>query len=137
MIIPVVKQFLGDSLFCTASNRLDLHHLNTVFTSFLALGNIFNMLITVNASCNFLLYCVLSAKYRSTFKSLFCERRLKRQDTLALSLTRSTNSKRFNPNSAAFKRNASYTQTPRNLEVTIYFFNKGKYVNTYNLCMKA
>lgn len=104
-----------------------------------ALNNIFNLLLAVNASCNFLLYCVLSAKYRSTFKKLFCERRLNRQDTLSMTLTtRLSNSQRFNPNSKAFRRNASaYSPTPRNLEVTIYFFNKDKYVNTYNLRLKV
>lgn len=107
---------------------------------FAGLGNIFNLLLSINAACNFLLYCVLSAKYRKTFKALFCERsrlsRLRRQETLALSLTRSTNSQRFNPNSSTFKKNANYCQTPRNLEVTIYVFNKEKYVNTYNLRMR-
>lgn len=36
------------------------------------LGNIFNFLLTVNASCNFVLYCVLSAKFRRTFQLVFC-----------------------------------------------------------------
>lgn len=39
--------------------------------SCLALGNIFNFLITLNAACNFILYCVLSDKYRQTVKDLF------------------------------------------------------------------
>ena len=37
-----------------------------------ALGNIFNFLVSVNASCNFLLYCALSKKYRRTFVCTFC-----------------------------------------------------------------
>ncbi len=31
------------------------------------LGNIFNLLVCINAACNFLLYTVLSDKYRQTF----------------------------------------------------------------------
>lgn len=50
-----------------------------------------------------------------------------------LSSTKSTNSQKFIPHKHGIvRRNASEYQTPRNLEVTIYFFNKGKYVNTYN-----
>lgn len=88
----------------------------------------------LNASCNFLLYCVLSKKFRSTFKKLFCERKRKRQDTIALTSSKSRNSQCFNPYKHGIRRNASEYHTPRNLEVTIYFFNKGKYVNTYNFC---
>lgn len=35
------------------------------------LGNIFNFLVTINASCNFMLYCALSDKYRRTFLLTF------------------------------------------------------------------
>lgn len=38
---------------------------------FLALGNIFNFLVTVNAASNFLLYCAFSAKYRRTLATIF------------------------------------------------------------------
>jgi len=33
-----------------------------------------NFLVTMNAACNFLLYCALSDKYRQTVKSLFIGR---------------------------------------------------------------
>ncbi|XP_054710973.1 FMRFamide receptor-like [Uloborus diversus] len=36
------------------------------------LGNIFNFLMAVNAAGNFVLYCLLSQKYRRTFLLLFC-----------------------------------------------------------------
>lgn len=39
------------------------------------LGNIFNLLVAVNASCNFILYCALSDKYRRTFALTFLPRR--------------------------------------------------------------
>lgn len=39
------------------------------------LGNIFNLLVAVNAACNFLLYCALSDKYRRTFAMTFLPRR--------------------------------------------------------------
>ncbi|XP_060520582.1 FMRFamide receptor isoform X2 [Cylas formicarius] len=97
------------------------------------LGNVSNFLITVNASCNFLLYSIMSKRFRATFKKLFWERDRARQDTMALSSTKSRNSQKFNPLRHGIRRNASEYRTPRNLEVTIYFFNKGKYVTTYRL----
>ncbi|CAH1953734.1 unnamed protein product [Acanthoscelides obtectus] len=85
------------------------------------LGNIFNLMLMLNAPCNFLIYCVLSKKFRQTFKKIFCERRKKKQldgDTLLLASTRKY-------------------RTPRNIEVTIYLFNRGKYVNTYQFCTRT
>lgn len=38
----------------------------------LAFGNIFNFLMAVNAAGNFILYSLLSKKYRRTFMRLFC-----------------------------------------------------------------
>ncbi|KAI1289428.1 FMRFamide receptor [Halotydeus destructor] len=36
------------------------------------LNNIFNLLMAVNAASNFLLYCLLSKRYRKTFVKVFC-----------------------------------------------------------------
>ncbi|XP_063920469.1 FMRFamide receptor isoform X3 [Zophobas morio] len=80
--------------------------------SFSALGNIFNFLVTVNAATNFIMYCILSKKYRTTFKALFCGRRKNRQDTLILSSTRT----RYSSVNNGIRRNASEYHTPRNLE---------------------
>ena len=45
---------------------------NTVESNIiLGLGNIFNFLVTINAACNFVLYCALSDKYRRTFLITF------------------------------------------------------------------
>ncbi|XP_063920468.1 FMRFamide receptor isoform X2 [Zophobas morio] len=77
-----------------------------------ALGNIFNFLVTVNAATNFIMYCILSKKYRTTFKALFCGRRKNRQDTLILSSTRT----RYSSVNNGIRRNASEYHTPRNLE---------------------
>ncbi|XP_018323381.1 uncharacterized protein LOC108735748 [Agrilus planipennis] len=83
------------------------------------LGNIFNFLITLNASCNFILYCVLSDKFRRTFKIVFCSRGLSRQDTL-ITLTGGsrTASQRFHSQRNLIKRGTSeyVPRTPRNLE---------------------
>ncbi|XP_013771836.1 sex peptide receptor-like [Limulus polyphemus] len=38
----------------------------------LGLGNIFNFLVCINAAGNFILYCLLSQKYRRTFLLAFC-----------------------------------------------------------------
>lgn len=38
----------------------------------LILGNIFNFLMSINAAGNFILYCLLSQKYRRTFLQIFC-----------------------------------------------------------------
>lgn len=48
----------------------------------MALGNLLNFLVAINAACNFLLYCVLSDKYRQTVKDLVCHKLLHRQGTL-------------------------------------------------------
>ncbi|XP_018567617.1 FMRFamide receptor-like isoform X4 [Anoplophora glabripennis] len=81
------------------------------------LGNFFNFLGIVNASCNFLLYCVFSKKFRSTFMKLFFERKKKKQDIIMLSSTKSRSSQKFNPyKHGIMRRNASEYQTPRNLE---------------------
>lgn len=49
------------------------------------LNNIINLLITVNAASNFILYCLLSDKYRKTVKQLFCGVRAIRRNTLSSS----------------------------------------------------
>lgn len=105
---------------------------------FSVLGNIFNLLVMVNAPCNFFLYCLLSKKFRSTFKQLFFNRRKAKQlETETILLSKMKSSKPFSPyKHGLMKRNQSEYHTPRNLEVNIYFFNKDKYVNTYNVCVK-
>ncbi|ENN70939.1 hypothetical protein YQE_12341, partial [Dendroctonus ponderosae] len=79
-------------------------------------SNVFNALLTVNAACNFLLYSIMSKKFRSTFKQLFFERSKKRQDTMQLSSLKSHNSQKFNPYHHGISRNASEYRTPRDLE---------------------
>ena len=37
-----------------------------------ALSNIFNLLMSINSAGNFVLYCLLSQKYRRTFVNMFC-----------------------------------------------------------------
>lgn len=51
----------------------------------LVLNNIFNLLVTINAASNFILYCVLSDKYRKTVKLIFCGVRSMRRNTLSSS----------------------------------------------------
>uniref|UniRef100_A0A336MD99 CSON009921 protein n=1 Tax=Culicoides sonorensis TaxID=179676 RepID=A0A336MD99_CULSO len=53
-----------------------------------ALGNLWNFLITINAACNFILYCALSDKYRQTIKSFFKSRKLQRQNTVTSRFSR-------------------------------------------------
>ncbi|CAG9763052.1 unnamed protein product [Ceutorhynchus assimilis] len=80
------------------------------------LGNIFNFLLTINASCNFLLYSIISKNFRSTFKQLFFNRKSP-TDVIRLASLRS-NSQRFNPFRHGITRNASEYRTPRNLETS-------------------
>lgn len=49
------------------------------------LNNIFNLLISINAASNFILYCVLSDKYRKTVKLIFCGARPMRRGTYSSS----------------------------------------------------
>lgn len=51
----------------------------------LVFNNIFNLLVTINAASNFILYCLLSDKYRKTVKQLFCGVRTIRRNTLSSS----------------------------------------------------
>ncbi|XP_030749105.1 uncharacterized protein LOC115877125 isoform X2 [Sitophilus oryzae] len=122
---PTASLLIYQNFYPPKSHReKNIHH---------TLGNVFNFLVTVHASCNFLLYSTMSKKFRTTFKKLFFDRsKNKRQDTIVLSTSKS-NSQKFNPYHHGIKRNPTEYRTPRNLEVTIYFFNKGKYVNTYNM----
>ncbi|CAG9824171.1 unnamed protein product [Phaedon cochleariae] len=84
------------------------------------LGNFFNLLLMLNAPCNFLIYCLLSRKFRSTFWKIFWQRRIKKAklleaETMLLSSMKSKD--RFNPyRHGLMKRNASEYKTPRNLE---------------------
>lgn len=81
-----------------------------------ALGNIFNLLINLNASCNFLMYCVLSDNYRRTFKLFFCSRNLNREDTSVTTYALSRSSRYNNAANNGFRRNISEYRTPRNVE---------------------
>ncbi|KAJ8922265.1 hypothetical protein NQ315_004203 [Exocentrus adspersus] len=81
------------------------------------LRNFFNYLSILNASCNFLLYCFFSKKFRSTCRELFFARKKPKQDIIMLSSTKSKNSQKFNPyTQGVMRRNASEYHTPRNLE---------------------
>ncbi|XP_055294798.1 neuropeptides capa receptor-like isoform X2 [Sitodiplosis mosellana] len=83
-LIAVVILFF----MCQTPNALQLLHiihLNYHSNRDLVLNNIFNLLITVNAASNFILYCMLSDKYRKTVKSLFCGVRPMRRNTISSS----------------------------------------------------
>lgn len=49
------------------------------------MNNVYNLLLAVNAASNFILYCVLSDKYRKTVKALFCGTGPIRRNTLSSS----------------------------------------------------
>ena len=57
-------------LIYTAINEIDQNTNSAIIT--LALGNIFNFLMAINAAGNFILYCLLSQKYRRTLIKTFC-----------------------------------------------------------------
>ncbi|XP_031625698.1 FMRFamide receptor [Contarinia nasturtii] len=83
-LIAVVILFF----MCQTPNALQL--LNIIRLKYhtnrnLVLNNVFNLLVTVNAASNFILYCVLSDKYRKTVKSLFCGVRSVRRNTISSS----------------------------------------------------
>lgn len=56
------------------------------------LNNIFNLLVSINAASNFILYCALSDKYRKTVKVLFCGGRPMRRNTMSYTSPRTTSS---------------------------------------------
>nr|CAH7722349.1 unnamed protein product [Callosobruchus chinensis] len=143
ILIGIVISFLVCNT--PTSAHLIYYHFHKVTTArennlMRILGNIFNLMLMLNAPCNFLIYCVLSKKFRTTFKKIFCERRKQKQldgDTLLLASTRSNHT--FNPykDGLVKRKNFSEYRTPRNIEVTIYLFNRGKYVNTYQFCTRT
>lgn len=76
MLIAVVLLFLvcqcptAITLIYTAFHDLDPNTNRGVLVR--GLGNIFNFLMAINAAGNFVLYCLLSQKYRRTFVQSFC-----------------------------------------------------------------
>ncbi|XP_054157468.1 FMRFamide receptor-like [Oppia nitens] len=76
MLIAVVILFLicqlptAVTLIYTAFHDIDLNTNSGVLIR--GLGNIFNFLMAINAAGNFVLYCLLSNKYRRTFLQSFC-----------------------------------------------------------------
>ncbi|GFS30109.1 FMRFamide receptor [Trichonephila inaurata madagascariensis] len=55
-------------LYSTLHENFDAKQLNLLR----GLGNIFNFLMSLNSAGNFVLYCLLSQKYRRTFIQIFC-----------------------------------------------------------------
>jgi hypothetical protein len=76
MLIAVVLLFLicqlptATTLIYSALHDIDQNSNSGVLL--LALGNMFNFLMAINAAGNFVLYCLLSQKYRRTFLQTFC-----------------------------------------------------------------
>ncbi|VEN55245.1 unnamed protein product [Callosobruchus maculatus] len=122
ILIGIVISFLVCNT--PTSAHLIYYHFHKVTTArennlMRILGNIFNLMLMLNAPCNFLIYCVLSKKFRTTFKKIFCERRKRKQldgDTLLLASTRSNHT--FNPyrDGLVKRKNFSEYRTPRNIE---------------------
>ncbi|KAJ6636832.1 Sex peptide receptor, partial [Pseudolycoriella hygida] len=69
-----------------------------------AINNVCNFLMTLNAACNFLLYCALSDKYRKTVKELFFGRKVTRKNTMS-----STYISRYGSNPT---RSSFYSKSP-------------------------
>ncbi|KAH7638601.1 class a rhodopsin-like protein g-protein coupled receptor gprnna13-like protein [Dermatophagoides farinae] len=76
MLIAVVILFIicqtptAVILVYTAFNQYDGESNNGCIL--VALSNIFNLLMSINSAGNFVLYCLLSQKYRRTFVNMFC-----------------------------------------------------------------
>ncbi len=76
MLIAVVLLFLvcqlptAITLLYSAFHNIDQNTNSGVLIR--ALGNLFNFLMAINAAGNFVLYCLLSQKYRRTFLQTFC-----------------------------------------------------------------
>jgi len=76
MLIAVVLLFLicqlptAITLIYSAFHDVDQNTSSGVLIR--ALGNLFNFLMAINAAGNFVLYCLLSQKYRRTFLQSFC-----------------------------------------------------------------
>ncbi|XP_013793704.1 FMRFamide receptor-like [Limulus polyphemus] len=70
MLIAVVVLFMICQLPTAVLLVYTTFHPQNAITR--GLGNIFNFLMAINAAGNFVLYCLLSQKYRRTFLHIFC-----------------------------------------------------------------
>ncbi|XP_076373327.1 FMRFamide receptor-like [Tachypleus tridentatus] len=77
------------------------------------LGNIFNFLMAINAAGNFVLYCLLSQKYRRTFLHIFCP--CLKVNLVRLHLDFQTTSYTNVDDSSSMSRNASVLMSSRSL----------------------
>ncbi|XP_072384816.1 uncharacterized protein Proc-R isoform X1 [Diabrotica undecimpunctata] len=92
----------------------------------LILGNFCNFMVMLMAPCNFLIYCLLSKKFRTTFKKIFWQRFRAKQieaDTILRSSTKGNDTSakekgnKFNTyKDGLMKKMTSKYRTPRNLE---------------------
>ncbi|CAG9861534.1 unnamed protein product [Phyllotreta striolata] len=123
MLIGIIFAFL----ICTLPTAVHLiyYHFNEPKNNVeinirLILGNFCNFMVMLNAPCNFLIYCLLSRKFRVTFMKIFWDRRRGTQidaETILLSSSKAKDSNKFNIyKHGLMKRNASEYRTPRDLE---------------------
>lgn len=90
-LIAVVIMFLVCQLPTAAMLIYNIFHepdsVSNEYVLLLGLGNIFNLLVSFNAACNFVLYCALSDKYRTTFMLTFCHCFVTRPVTLTTTMS--------------------------------------------------
>ena len=66
--VPQAVQNLYITYLTVTGRMMDHHNLILVIT-----GNVFNLLVMINSSINFILYSSFSMRFRRTFKRLFCK----------------------------------------------------------------
>ncbi|TRY63429.1 hypothetical protein TCAL_12380 [Tigriopus californicus] len=76
MLMVVVIAFFLCNVLALVVNILELNHINVM-----PLNNVSNMLITLNSSLNFIIYCIFGEKFKRIFFRLFCPTLMKAKTT--------------------------------------------------------
>ena len=83
MLVAVVLCFVATEVpqgILAFLSGIDPHIFNTVYVP---LGDVFDIMVLINSSVNFLLYCTMSRQFRTIFKEVFCSMALRRQQLCA------------------------------------------------------
>ena len=67
MLMAVVTVFFLCNVLALIVNILELQSINLT-----ALNNFSNMLVTLNSSVNFIIYCIFGEKFKRIFLQMFC-----------------------------------------------------------------
>lgn len=95
VVVAVVLVFLVcHSLGIFMALNIVTHGRHKIFSNhlFVAFKHVNNLLVLVNSSVNFIVYCSISRKFRKMFAAVFCRRLIRKSSTWSLPVPMSENS---------------------------------------------